>query len=207
MAQMAVSSPKIFGIGLNKTGTTTLGLCGQILGLRCTSSDKELTEDVVLRNDFSRVWEVVDRFDLFEDWPWPLIYKELDRFFPGSKFILTTRLDEWKWLESLKKHSMRTHPTHHLRKLAYGFHYPHRHQEAHLDRYRRHNEEVRSYFKDRAEDFLEVCWERGDGFPQLCNFLRLPIPEVPMPHANRGADQRSSYLRWFSNSICRIFRR
>ena len=59
--------PKIFGIGLNKTGTTTLGEMGKILGLQCTSCNKRLLEDVVLRGDFERVKELVQKFDLFEE--------------------------------------------------------------------------------------------------------------------------------------------
>jgi hypothetical protein len=116
----AHSQPKVFGIGLNKTGTTTLGECGKILGLCCTSCDKGLLEDVASRNDFSRIIHKVNQHDLFEDWPWPLIYKQLDQMFPGSKFILTVRSSEGKWLESLKNHSMRTHPIGHCRRLAYG---------------------------------------------------------------------------------------
>ena len=126
-----VHNPKIFGIGLNKTGTTTLSQCGRILGYRCTSCSRSLLEDWVLRNDLSRIRAVVNQFDLFEDWPWPLIYQELDLMFPGSKFILTTRRNESLWLASLKKHSMRTHPTQHCRQLAYGYSFPHRHEKEH----------------------------------------------------------------------------
>ena len=36
-------------------------------------------------------YAMVDRFDAFEDNPWPVLYKELDARFPGSKFILTRR--------------------------------------------------------------------------------------------------------------------
>ena len=54
---------------------------GKILGLQCTSCNKRLLEDVVLRGDFERVKELVQKFDLFENWPWPLIYKELDELF------------------------------------------------------------------------------------------------------------------------------
>jgi len=67
---------KIFGIGLNKTGTTTLGQCGKILGYRCTSCSRGLLEDVVLRKDFTRVKDAVSEYDLFEDWPWPVVVKE-----------------------------------------------------------------------------------------------------------------------------------
>lgn len=195
------SQPKIFGIGLNKTGTTTLGQCGKILGFRCTSCDKSLLEDFVVRNDFTRIKEKVRHYDLFEDWPWPLIYKDLDRMFQGSKFILTVRKSEEKWLESLKNHSMRTHPTKHCRKLAYGFNFPHKSEKKHIEFYRRHNDGVRSYFKGRSGDFLELCWENGDGFEELCNFLNCKIPDVPFPHANKGVDNRVSKIRFLMNRL------
>lgn len=60
---------KIFGIGLNKTGTTTLRQSGKILGLRCTGHDKILLEDFVLNNDLSQIYAKVEAYDLFQDWP------------------------------------------------------------------------------------------------------------------------------------------
>lgn len=183
---------KVFGIGLNKTGTTTLGLCGEILGYRYTGCDRELLEDVVSRNDFSRVKEKVSEYDFFEDWPWPLIYKELDQMYPGSKFVLTVRKNEEVWLNSLKKHSMRTHPARHFRKLAYGYSFPHRHGNEHMEFYKRHNDGVRSYFRGREKDFIELCWEHGHGWDELCAFLGKDIPDIPFPHANIGSEKRTS---------------
>ena len=41
-------------------------------------------------------FKLANRFDAFQDNPWPILYKELDRQFPDSKFILTLRpSDEW----------------------------------------------------------------------------------------------------------------
>jgi hypothetical protein len=183
----ASGDSKIFGIGLNKTGTTTLGECGKILGYRCVSGCKELLEDVVLRRDFSRVKQMVGENDFFEDWPWPLIYEELDQMFPRSRFILTVRRDSMAWLDSLKRHSMRTHPTGHCRKLAYGYNFPHRREKEHLEFYLQHNENVRRYFAGRDDNFIEICWEKGDGFEKLCRFLGKDVPDVPLPHANQGS--------------------
>lgn len=200
-----MTQAKIFGIGLNKTGTTTLGECGKILGFKCTSVDRDLLKDVVLDNNFQRIKNTVKQFDLFEDWPWPLIYKELDEMFPGSKFILTTRKSEEAWLKSLKSHSMRTHPTGHCRKLAYGYNYPHKHESEHIKFYRNHNKNVREYFKNRPSDFLELCWENGDGFEKLCNFLDRKTPDLPVPHANKGSSNRVSKKVLFTNKILCYF--
>lgn len=199
------SHQKIFGIGLNKTGTTTLNRCGKILGYRTTSCNRDLLKDYALKNDFTQIERVANQFDLFEDWPWALIYKELDLIFPRSKFILTVRKDEHTWINSLKNHSMKTRPTRHCRKFAYGFNYPHRHEQEHLDFYKRHNDNVRDYFKNRPEDFLEICWENGDGFEKLCNFLGKDIPDVPLPHANKGIHNQPNNSRLIANKFLSIF--
>jgi hypothetical protein len=191
-----VARPKIFGVGLNKTGTSTLGYCGKILGYRCTSCNRKLLEDVVLRNDLTHLKKVADQYDFFEDWPWPLVYKELDNMFPGSRFILTTRSHERKWLDSLKEHSMRTHPTKHCRKLVYGYNFPHKNEREHIEFYKRHIEGVRTYFHGREKDLLEVCWENGDGWAKLCAFLRRDVPDVPFPHINKGVDQTAGKKWW-----------
>ena len=193
--------PKVFGVGLNKTGTTTLALCGKILGYRFASCDRNLLEDVVRRRDFAGVKAAVERFDLFQDWPWPLIYRELHELYPGSKFILTVRKDEQTWLESLKKHSLRTRPFAHSRSLAYGYSYPHRHEQHFLEFYRRHNAEVKAYFGGVGADFIELCWERGDGWEELCGFLGEPLPDVPFPHGKKSSAQRPRISRRIVNEV------
>ena len=163
-----------------------------------------LLEDIIIRKDFTQIKQTVAQYELFEDWPWPLIYKELDQMFPGSKFILTVRSSEEKWLESLKKHSMKTHPTNHRRKLVYGYNYPHKNEDKYIDFYRHHNESVRSYFKNRSDDFIELCWENGDGFEELCSFLNCKVPDVSFPHANKGTKNVVSKKRLWTNKFLSI---
>lgn len=192
---------KVFGIGLNKTGTTTLGQCGRILGYRCTSCNRSLLKDIVLHKDFSNVHRQVVQYDLFEDWPWPLIYKELDTMFPESKFILTVRKSPDIWLNSLKKHSLKTGPFRHCRKLAYGYNYPFKREKKHIDFYLQHNDAVRDYFKHRENDFLEICWENGDGFEKLCRFLHKDVPHIALPHANKASDRSARTHRYYINKL------
>jgi Sulfotransferase domain len=197
---------KVFGIGLNKTGTTTLGQCFERLGLTHTGCSRELLEDFRVRGDLRATFEVADRFDSFEDWPWPLLYRELDQRYPGSKFVLTLRRDPETWLKSLKEMSLRTRPLHHCRKLAYGYHYPHGREQEHLQFYERHRREVLDYFRDRPQDLLVLCWEDGAGWPELCAFLGRPVPAVPLPHANRGESAVAPWRRRAANAILRRFR-
>ncbi len=197
---------KIFGIGLNKTGTTTLNKCGQILGYQTLSCKRDLLEDVVLRNDFSQIIKWVERYDLFEDWPWPLIYRNLDQMFPGSKFVLTIRKDSQIWLKSLKKHSLSTHPHLHCRKLAYGYNYPHSNEKFFIEFYNNHNNQVRNYFKGRENDFIELCWEKGNGWDDLCEFLNVKTPNVPLPHENKAIERHIPLGTKFVNRLLSIVR-
>ncbi len=192
---------KVFGIGLNKTGTTTLQHCGTALGYHCSGSSRQFLKEVKIRNNLSNLEKHVDYYDLFQDWPWPLLYREVDRIAPGSKFILTVRRNEQAWLESLKKHSMRTRPIRHSRKIVYGHRYPHYYPDEYLAVYRRHNDEVRSYFADRQNDFVELCWEHGDGWDKLCGFLGKEIPDAPFPHANNSDAAKSYRTRRILNHV------
>jgi len=121
---------KVFGIGLNKTGTTTLGVCLKTLGFRHAPYDRELLYQIKA-GDFAGVHEVADSYDSFEDWPWPLIYRELDARYPDARFVLTERISVDRWLDSLKNHSVRA-GTPRVRELVYGHPMPHGHDAEHI---------------------------------------------------------------------------
>lgn len=175
---------KIVGIGLNKTGTKSLGYCIQQWGFRHVSLCEEAFE-LWRSGDVPKLLTLVGHYDSFEDWPWPLVYKSIDKRFSGSKFILTKRKDPETWFESLCAHADRTGPTIY-RKYIYGYEMPHGHKNHHIKIYLDHLSSCREYFKKRPNDFLEVCWEEGDGWSQLSSFLQLECPPIPFPHENKN---------------------
>lgn len=181
---------KVVGVGLNKTGTTSLGVCLKYWGLKHLSCTPEAFE-LWRRNKIRPLMTWVARYDSFEDWPWPLLYREIDRVFPGTKFILTRRKDPNTWFGSLCRHAERTGPTA-FRKYIYGHAMPRGFRDAHIRFYEAHNEAVRKYFERRPNDFLEVCWEEGDGWEELAEFLGFETPNRPFPHANQSPTHRGS---------------
>lgn len=196
---------KIFGLGLNKTGTTTLGACLQCLGFRHSSFDLDLLKHVAI-GELDPLFTTVASHDSFEDWPYPLVFEELDQRFPGSRFILTRRSSPERWLASLSAHALRTDPFigTRSRSLAYGAPYPQLNPQGHLAQYRRHLERVRRYFQHRPQDLLEVCWEEQASWDPLCTFLERPVPQLPFPHANASwpgqpdlRRQNEALLRWY----------
>ena len=181
---------KVFGIGLNKTGTTTLSKCGEILGFRCKSCDRELLEDF-RNNKYDRILKTVREYDFFEDWPWPLAYRTLHKAFPESKFILTVRSSPDVWFKSLCLHSLTTHPENHCRKLAYGYDYPHMYKREHINFYNNFNNSVMKYFGNSL-NFITLCWENGDEWKKLCGFLGKEVPDTSFPHERKQSDVRQS---------------
>lgn len=180
-----MKSAKVFGIGLNKTGTKTLGKCLSDLGYRHSSYDLTLLEQV-RRGDLRELRNVVDSHDSFEDWPYPLVFDQLDVLYPGSRFILTRRRSPQVWLSSLEAHSLRTDPREgsRTRALAFGWPFPQLNPEAHIGFYEAHLARVRHYFRNRPNDLLEVCWEEQSSWDPICSFLDHPVPAHPFPHCN-----------------------
>ncbi|HEY4639854.1 MAG TPA: sulfotransferase [Thermoanaerobaculia bacterium] len=182
---------KVFGIGLPKTGTKTLGDCFRQLGLKNRSFDMRLAA-LAKKNQLDEVLAEAEKYETFEDWPWFFLYRELDRRFPNSQFVLTLRKDTDAYVASLKKH----HERQGIRRKdfvppdwwndVFGFPPDQWDYEKSALRYEQHNREVLEYFKNRPDDLLVVCWERGDGWDSLCPFLNKRIPRRPFPHLNRA---------------------
>ena len=190
---MATGKSKLFGIGLSKTGTTSLANALQILGYK-TKDNMGVVKYAT--GDLSSVdLAVVDANDALTDTPIPSFYRALDARYPGSKFILTVR-DSEGWLKSCKK--------------QFTQRFAERQTDAHkrlfLDLYgtdvfdeRRFAsgyatfvDGVREYFKDRPHDLLIIDVTAGEGWDQLCRFLEQPLPDVPFPKAN------VTEVRWMS---------
>ena len=83
---------KIFGIGLPKTGQTSLATAMWTLG--CKTVQYPYNSSQIKNNDFAL------------DLPIVINYKKLDKKYPNSKFILTTR-DFDSWLASMQNHYRR----------------------------------------------------------------------------------------------------
>lgn len=183
---------KIFCIGFQKTGTSSLRDALQQIGYSVTGvfgRDVPLAE--LRRTYVERGLDIATRYDAVEDMPWPLMYRELDAAFPGSKFILTMRETD-RWYRSIAGH-FGDNP-YHIQQLTYGDDAPAPvgHEARYREVYDRHNAEVRAYFADRPADFLELWLERGDGWDKLGPFLgRDDVPEGQFVHTN-SSRQRAS---------------
>lgn len=182
-------SAKIFGIGLHKTGGTSLCKALEELGYSTRHFPNPLgikDGELILKH------EVMQGIDAYADRPFHLLYPTADRYYPGSKFILTIR-DKESWMVSAETHFSK------IRKFLRGpLLGPHTTQyviqlygskifnpELFSKTYDRYHENIERYFEDRAEDLLHLNICGGEGWEKLCNFLDKPIPIKPFPHANK----------------------
>ena len=174
---------KVFGLGFHRSGTTSLQTALEELGFSVVGmrdSDWQAYEN----EDFSAILDTVREFDGFRDMPWPLLFEWLDSNIKDAKFILTYR-DPVDWTKScsnfFRSRSYRMFDS------IYGFDEFAGNESTAVARYLFHIDQVREYFKDRPGRYLEVCWQDGDGWAEICSFLDEPIPSRPFPRANRGA--------------------
>lgn len=184
-------NPKVFCIGFHKTGTSSLKEALQTLGYRVTGPNGVDDPDIA-----SHVYDMADaltkKYDAFQDNPWPVLFKEMDAKYPGSKFILLLR-DSDGWIESLVRHfGSKETP---MRTWIYGVGCPEGNEETYIQRFEAHNKEVQDYFQGRPDDLLVMNLSEGDGWERLCPFLQKPAPQLPFPHANR-AESRNSIANW-----------
>tara|TARA_B110000211_G_C14089961_1_gene558494 strand:- start:4766 stop:5479 length:714 start_codon:yes stop_codon:yes gene_type:complete len=174
--------PKVICIGWHKTGTSTLGDALIDLGYSVTGAREDLAYSL-LDGDIDPSIEVAKNFQALQDVPWAALYQELDKAFPSSKFILTTR-EEQAWLNSAKKHFK--NKNYKLHQWLYGNGIIEGNEKIYLERYRQHYESVKTYFKDRPDDLLVMNFSKGDAWEKLCTFLNKPIPKKTFPHSNKG---------------------
>tara|TARA_R110000823_G_scaffold309803_1_gene434300 strand:+ start:4172 stop:4732 length:561 start_codon:yes stop_codon:yes gene_type:complete len=178
---------KVFCIGMFKTGTTSLGMALEKLEYASTydywplEGIDDWLEDESLNEKFYEIVKLkAYYYDAFADSPWLFFYKQLDQWFPNSKFILTLRSKPENVADSDIKMWKR--------EGAEDINIPP--SEKFINRYNEHNKRVREYFKDRPDDLLEICFEKGDAkWDDICEFLGDPIPNCAFPHTNISPDK------------------
>ncbi|MBE7436825.1 MAG: hypothetical protein HS115_00100 [Spirochaetales bacterium] len=188
------SPQKVFGIGLGRTGTKSLSLALDVLGIIVIHYPiSETIYQEMTSGNFQ--FSILQEFDGITDITVAAFFRELDELYPGSKFVLTVR-EEAGWLKSMEEH-WSNKPIHDheggpsetqmkirrfLRATVYGIYTYSRQRLRNV--HRQHEKDVREYFKDK-DNLLIMDITRGDGWDRLCPFLGLPVIDAPFPYVNK----------------------
>jgi|SRR5690554_5299286 len=204
------NKPKIFGIGNNKTGTTSLKKAMEELGFKV--GDQRAAE-LMLQQYTSRNFKPLIKYcktaQFFQDIPFskPYTYIVLDHEFPGSKFILTIRDSPEQWYNSLIKFHGKlwgkkggTPTKEDLMEANYIYKgwawevmknvegvpeddlY---NKEILIKSYIDHNNQVVDYFKHRPKDLLVLNVAKSGAYSKLCEFLGVQSNAIDFPWENK----------------------
>lgn len=172
----------IFGIGLAKTGTTTIAEALKLLGYNSFHCEC----NIINPKDMELYTTQLDKYNAIVGTPLAPFYKSLDQNYDNAKFILTIR-DEEKWVDSCSYHFtddliMDTQHKY-LHKLIYECEKFNR--KKFLKGYKKYNKKVKKYFYYKSDNFLILDINSKTKWGELCNFLDQPIPDVIFPYKNK----------------------
>ncbi|MGB5981579.1 MAG: sulfotransferase [Nonlabens sp.] len=203
---------KVFIIGFNKTGTTTMAKLLRQFGLKVPNEivGEMLAEEWILQGRTDRLMRYCETADAFQDIPFsfPLLYKKLYERFPKAKFILTTRDSDDQWVDSLMGFHNKIYASNKevgvtaddlasqnyvykgwsldVRKWIYD--YPDiavNDREAYKKVYNSHNTDVLAFFQDKQDQFLHMNVSKNQDFSRLCSFLNVETDLKEFPWANK----------------------
>jgi hypothetical protein len=183
---------KIFCIGTNKTGTTSLKSALANLNFKICPINPMFARETNLlilhfQKQYERFFNIVKNHDAFHDRPWNHLdfYKILDKKFPNSKFILTVRNSK-NWVASYKKFAKIINlKKQWFYKLVSRKLYNHddflADEENMIQKFEFRNQQVIDYFQNK-NNLLIMNIEKGHGYELLCPFLGKPTIMNKFPH-------------------------
>lgn len=199
---------KVFCIGFNKTGTTSIEKALLDFNYSLGSQDvgTKLFEAWVKR-DFNSICQFATTAEAFQDIPFSLPYTfvALDQAFPNAKFILTVRNDSEEWYDSIVRFHLKiwgkgkTPLNADDLEAAPPFHYSRLYLNREIfntegqdvynrkklvDAYEFHNKNIIEYFKNRPKDLLILNLSDEKAYDEFCNFLGKEKPDTGFPQLN-----------------------
>ena len=188
----------IIGAGFGRTGTESMKLALEMLGLGPCHHMKELLGDP----EQMALWRGIAAgetpdwnaafagYNAAVDWPSAFFWRELADVYPEAKVLLTVRSAE-SWHASMEKTIFKmlrkgTDPDSVGEKLIGGRVFGGRLDDvAHaIATYERNNAEVEAAFPPGRL----LTHHLGDGWEPLCRFLGRPVPDAPYPRSNSAVE-------------------
>jgi hypothetical protein len=205
------TASKVFCIGRNKTGTTSLKQAATDLGFRVGNQSKAepLFQDY-LKRDFNSLISYCRTGDFFQDVPFnlPYVYPVLDHTFPNAKFILSIRGSAEEWYESFIRFQIKVNSSQQAlptkeqllsnNRVFPGFAYWTKNdvfrtpdddiynKEKLITHYNNYNNDVIHYFRFK-KNLLVINVSEGDAYKKFCDFLEKRPVYDHMPWENKNS--------------------
>lgn len=206
-------SLKVIGTGLGRTGTYSLKLAIEQLGVGKCYHMVELFQQPERLKYFKKAekgekvnWnELFDGYKAAVDYPVARYYKQITEFYPEAKVIHTLREPE-EWYESASATIFWASKPYSLRILKLAVHLPFSSEarrripvlmynrklsELEFGKDLKNKEKVIKRYNKHYEEVIKtipdnrlLLFDPKSGWEPLCRFLKLPIPLIPYPKSN-----------------------
>lgn len=182
--------PKVFVIGLPKTGTTSLGKWLSDVGFSHRPWARSYDLGLLSLIDKTYLFREAEKYDSFDDMPWCYYYQDLAQQFPDAKFILTLRIDEISWWRSFYHHALRAGPNE-VDALWYdGVPIVESNREFFTKLYSAHNQAVREFFASDPHRLVQFTAGQDDA-STLYRFLGDQAASAHIPLRKLNAEESS----------------
>jgi len=196
------SAPKIFGVGLSKTGSTSLGKALEMLGYKNIHNDRAFVPFLYPEGQYNFTGRY-DHVDAVEDLPTAMYYEQMLHEYPNARFVLTVR-DAEAWYTSFSQHQKDITELYggvlpfrlqKITEMAYGT--VEDDKETWVQHFNAHNAHVQEVIP--AGQLLVMDITKGQGWKELCQFLgrqdgQCAHPEAAFPAENTKEDRQKMYL-------------
>lgn len=185
---------KIFGIGMGRTGTSSLCRAFVLLGFKA------------VHYPTPEQFERIEEYQFANDFPITTRYKELDKKFPNSKFIYTVRdMDDWiasteKLYNERKAKKYKCPWVKDVSEMLgfnvddYSIEFDKK-VEKYKQAYLKHDLDVKNYFIDRPDDLLILNIFNENSWEKLARFIGLSkTPKIPFPCINTSLKKNTKMI-------------
>lgn len=205
-----VHQQKIFCIGQNKTGTTSLKDALKDFGYKFGHQYRAaMLIDAWHQRDFKKIVKYCQTAEAFQDIPFSMAYtyQHMDMAFKNAKFILTERDDTEQWYQSITRFhtkiwgdginiptevELKNQPFLYkgfaYKYINYAFNTPANdpyNKQILMANYVNYNNAVKDYFRSRPDKLLVVNVSRPEDYDKLCQFLKQPNIKNEFPWKNK----------------------
>lgn len=170
------------GVGLSKTGTSSLYEAFKILGY----NSQHYLNHHMYRHLVTRTAGY--NYDFVDDFPICIRYKQLSGITPNLKAILTVRNVD-SWIESCRSEwahgNSATVQNHWNEWKLEMFGTTQFDEDTFRKVYQQHIDDVKAFYDNDSHRLLIMDIPAGDGWEKLCPFIGVDVPNIPFPFANK----------------------
>lgn len=184
----------VIGAGFGRTGTESMKMALEQLGMGRCHHMTEVIADLELRDSWRAVadgapanWDqLFAGFDCTVDWPSAFYWRELAAHYPDAKILLTVRSAE-SWYKSFSNTILKVIESGKsvtglgprlVGEQVFGGRAGDR--DYAIELFERNTAEVQAAFPPERL----LTYHIGDGWEPLCQFLDRPVPDTPFPRTN-----------------------